>query len=676
MTAMPAETRAPTPEANLARLDAAIAAVRAALYRYLQQLKLDPAAAAGACVPVIACAGAQGHGALDVLAARFGLSEFERDVLVLAAATELAADLPALCALAHQEPQKPYATFGLALAALPGAYRNAANPDAPLRRFRLVEPEGEGAAAGSGIMHARLTAPEPVRQFLLGAPVLDARLRAVLEPVAWPEALMPSQMATARRIAAIASAEGAPIVHLVGHTQAAVIEIAAAAAALAGLSLLRLREELIPREPVAAEALMRRWQRDSVLAGAALLITFDRGGGEAAAAIAVVARLLADSGGFVIITGEGAAALGSDWQRPLLRLDPPSPDPREIRAAWRRALGDLLPAGLVGRLADQFKLPLSAMQACARAAAASAAASASAAPEGSAPADPQQLAAEVWHLCRLQGRQRLAGLAQRVPVKARAEELVLPDTMKAVLAQIVAHHRHRHQVLFEWGFEQASARGLGLGVLFAGASGTGKTMAAEVIAGELALDLFRIDLSAVVDKYIGETEKNLRRLFDAADETGAVLLFDEADALFGKRGEVRDGRDRYANLEVGYLLQRIEAYRGVALLTTNLPGAIDPAFQRRLGYILHFPFPNHGQRAEIWRRIYPSETPTAALSFRHLAQLNLAGGQIRNVALNAAFLAADAGEPVGMAHIAAAARVEYAKQNRVPSAAEFAGWPA
>jgi SpoVK/Ycf46/Vps4 family AAA+-type ATPase len=215
---------------------------------------------------------------------------------------------------------------------------------------------------------------------------------------------------------------------------------------------------------------------------------------------------------------------------------------------------------------------------------------------------------------------------------------------------------------------------LGISVLFAGGSGTGKTMAAEVLANELRLDLYRIDLSSVVSKYIGETEKNLRRVFDAAEEGGAILLFDEADALFGKRSEVRDSHDRYANIEVSYLLQRMEAYRGLAILTTNLKEALDPAFLRRLRFVVQFPFPGVAQRAEIWRRVFPSGTPTEGIDPVKLARLNVAGGNIRNIALNAAFLAAEAGEPVRMPHLLRTARSEYAKLEKPLTESEIGGW--
>jgi len=198
-------------------------------------------------------------------------------------------------------------------------------------------------------------------------------------------------------------------------------------------------------------------------------------------------------------------------------------------------------------------------------------------------------------------------------------------------------------------------------------------MAAEVIANDLQLNLYRIDLSAVVSKYIGETEKNLRRVFDAAEESGAILLFDEADALFGKRSEVKDSHDRYANIEVSYLLQRMEAYRGLAILTTNMKQALDPAFLRRIRFVVQFPFPDAPQRTEIWRRIFPQTTPTERLDVSKLARLNIPGGNIRNIALHAAFHAAEAGEPVRMIHLREAAKGEYAKLERPLTEAEV-GW--
>ena len=207
-------------------------------------------------------------------------------------------------------------------------------------------------------------------------------------------------------------------------------------------------------------------------------------------------------------------------------------------------------------------------------------------------------------------------------------------------------------------------RGLGISALFAGDSGTGKTMAAEVIANDLRLNLYRIDLSAVVSKYIGETEKNLRRLFDAADDGGAILFFDEADALFGKRSEVKDSHDRYANIEVNYLLQRLESYHGLAILATNMKSSLDTAFVRRLRFIVNFNFPGIAERRRIWESVFPTAAPVGTLDFDRLSRLNLTGGTIHNAALNAAFLAASAESQVTMQLVLSAARTEMLKLDR------------
>src|SRR5277367_2287476 len=219
-------------------------------------------------------------------------------------------------------------------------------------------------------------------------------------------------------------------------------------------------------------------------------------------------------------------------------------------------------------------------------------------------------------------------MAQRIEPVAQWDDLVLPPGEKGMLQEISSHVRHRSKVYENWGFGATSRRGLGISALFAGQSGTGKTMAAEVLANDLRLDLYRIDLASVVSKYIGETEKNLRRIFDAAEDGGAILFFDEADALFGKRSEVKDSHDRYANIEVNYLLQRMESYRGLAILTTNMKSALDTAFLRRLRFVVQFPFPDVAQRAAIWRRVFAKGVPTEGLDADKLARINVAGGNI------------------------------------------------
>jgi SpoVK/Ycf46/Vps4 family AAA+-type ATPase len=243
-----------------------------------------------------------------------------------------------------------------------------------------------------------------------------------------------------------------------------------------------------------------------------------------------------------------------------------------------------------------------------------------------------------------------------------------------MLKTIASQMQHRLRVHEHWGFHGSGGRGMGLTAIFSGLSGTGKTTAAEVLARELDLDLFRVDLSHTISKYIGETSRNLRRVFDAAEEAGSVLLFDEADAIFGKRSEVRDSHDRYANAEVSYLLQRMELYRGLAILATNMKQAIDPAFLRRVRFVVHFPFPDATMREAIWRRSLPEQAPKDQLHFPTLARLSMTGGNIRNIALNGAFLAAAAGEPIRMTHLLEAARSEAAKLERALAEQEIRGW--
>jgi SpoVK/Ycf46/Vps4 family AAA+-type ATPase len=269
---------------------------------------------------------------------------------------------------------------------------------------------------------------------------------------------------------------------------------------------------------------------------------------------------------------------------------------------------------------------------------------------------------------------QLGGLAQRIEPAAGWDDLILPAAQNATLRQIASQVRHRLTVHEHWGFAAKGSRGLGITVLFAGESGTGKTMAAEVLARELQMDLVRIDLAAVVSKYIGETEKNLARVFDAAEDSGTILLFDEADALFGKRSEVKDSHDRFANIEVSYLLQRMEAYRGLAILTTNQRSALDPAFQRRLRFVVTFPFPDVEQREAIWRGVFPADAPLRDIDAGKLARLQMAGGHIRNIALTGAFLAAESGEPIDMEKLLLAAHCEAGKRDRPLADAETRGW--
>ena len=280
---------------------------------------------------------------------------------------------------------------------------------------------------------------------------------------------------------------------------------------------------------------------------------------------------------------------------------------------------------------------------------------------------------DLYEACRLHSNQKLATLARKITPKYRWEEIVLPADRLEQLREICNHVKYRERVYGEWGFDRKLSLGKGLSVLFAGPSGTGKTMAAEIIAGELGLELYKIDLSTVVSKYIGETEKNLSRIFVEAETSNAILFFDEADALFGKRSEVKDSHDRYANIEIGYLLQRMEEYEGVVILATNFRKNMDEAFVRRLQFTVEFPFPTEKDRRRIWQGIWPEDTPRdPALDIDFMARrFEITGGNIRNIALAAAFLAADDGNVVTMNHLLHGTKREYQKMGKVVAENEY-----
>ena len=265
----------------------------------------------------------------------------------------------------------------------------------------------------------------------------------------------------------------------------------------------------------------------------------------------------------------------------------------------------------------------------------------------------------------------LDALTERIRPMATWTDLVLAADPIAQLHQIAEHMTKQHTVNETWGFGQKSSRGLGLAALFVGESGTGKTMAAEAIANHLALSLYRVDLSAVVNKYIGETENAIRRVFEAAEGSNTILYFDEADVLFGKRSEVKDSHDRYANFEINYWLHCIDMYRGLAILETNKNCSLEPALMRRLRFVVKFPSPDLAQRKQIWHQVFPPQTPTAGLDFDRLANLDLTGGAIFRVALNAAYLAAQQESSVTMSLLLAAARSEYRKLDKPVNEADF-----
>lgn len=280
---------------------------------------------------------------------------------------------------------------------------------------------------------------------------------------------------------------------------------------------------------------------------------------------------------------------------------------------------------------------------------------------------------DLYRGCRAQSNHNLSKMAQKITPQFTWPDIVLPPDTFQQLKEMCNYVKYRQVVYNEWGFDRKISLGKGLNILFSGPSGTGKTMAAEIIANELDLDFYKIDLSCVVSKYIGETEKNLSKIFKEAETSNCILFFDEADALFGKRSEVKDSHDRYANIEINYLLQEMEQHLGIVILATNYRTNIDEAFTRRMHFSLDFPFPDQKYRLNIWQHIFPPETPKSTdIDYEFLAKrFNISGGSIKNIALNAAFLAANNSRSVNMNHIIHAAKREYQKMGKLCTSSEF-----
>ncbi len=597
--------------------------------------------------------------ALWILGRRLGLSEFEMNLLLLCLGMELDPGLAALCAKCQNDCNRTSPTFALAFSLFEESSWDALSPERPLRYWRLIEISQPG---GQALTVSPLRADERIVNYLKGLNYLDDRLSHIVVPLDQPAAssdLPPSHREAAdiilRHFKQVEG--GSPTVQLLGPDTMSKQMIALDVAASVGVHLYRLPAALLPTQAGDLETLARLWQRESMLLPLLLYLDASELAGELVAAGqgSPVSRFLQRTGGPVFLDTRES---WPDMSRRMVTLDIAKPTPAEQHRAWQATLN---PGSedQCAVLAGQFNLNFPDI---ARIAAQAKADTASVA---------QPLADRLWKSCLVSTRPRLDTLAHRVEPRVGWDDLILPAAELRLLREIAEQVAQRTTVYEKWGFSRKMSRGLGISALFAGDTGTGKTLAADVIATHLRLDLYRIDLSAVVSKYIGETEKNLRRLFDAAENGGSILFFDEADALFGKRSEVKDSHDRYANIEINYLLQRMEAYRGLAILATNMKSALDQAFLRRLRFVVNFPFPGVAERKSIWQRVFPSDVPRAALDYDRLARLNVAGGNIYNIALNAAFMAARSGGTVTMPMVLEASRAEFRKLERPINEMDF-----
>jgi hypothetical protein len=467
----------------------------------------------------------------------------------------------------------------------------------------------------------------------------------------------------------------APIVSLTGpdHGQQLAVAGYLARQIEAGTDLLVLDGDSLGSHPD-PEDVVARAAREAQLANAVLALTAANhvaaSGGSASGALR---RFLAgqDPSLRFLLAPEPWSLPNYAAARTVFHLDLPAPDAEARQQLWAASLNGHAPDVDLGELANRFRLTSGQIASAARHAYTLASVRQGSQRNG---ADGHQVGRdELFASCRAQSTGALEGLAQRIDSIYTWEDLVLPPQVKQQLHSLENWVRYRHVVYGEWGYSRRVMLGRGLAVLFSGPSGTGKTMAAGIMARNLELDLYRIDLSSVVSKYIGETEKNLSRIFAAAETANAILFFDEADALFGKRSDVKDAHDRYANIEVSYLLQRMEAYDGVAILATNFRQNLDQAFARRLQITVEFPFPQASDRERIWQKLLPADVPQAGdVDVGYLAaQFALAGGNIKNSVLTAAFAAAAQAGPIAMRHLVRAVSQELAKMDQPVVRADF-----
>ncbi len=596
---------------------------------------------------------AGGPSRLQSLAQRAGLSGLDVELLLVALMPDLDSRFERLYGYLNDDVTRRRATIGLGLelcgaSAWSGEARSRVGSDAPLIRAGLVVVEEPDRP----FLTRSLRVPDRVAAHLLG----DDRPDPLVTPLIQAASMPPNRDVAAALGAVLA--QGVHLVYLRERPGGSSPAVAAAGLAVAGLGVLPV--ELDHLNPAAElETVVTAIGREALLAAAGVV---------AGPIEAILDRAPASVRAFANLPGpvllHGRASWEPAWSRAVpLVVDTLAGSSAERRRDWETSLGDDAP-GALGE-ADVVTQFLFSGEQVARAVEA-------------ARLQARLTGTDVTldHLlagARAQNGAGLERLARRVQPSVGWADLVLAPTTAEALEELAGRARHRELVLDRWRMRPGGGRGRGITVLFAGDSGTGKTMSAEVVAGDLGLDLYTVNLATVVDKYVGETEKNLERIFAEADGVNAVLLFDEADALFGKRSEVRDANDRYANIEVGYLLQRMETFDGLAILATNLRANVDDAFVRRLDMIIEFPSPDAPLRRALWDRCLAPGVPRGPdLDLDFCAQaFELSGGNIRSIALTAAYLAADSGRPVAMVDLIRAVHREYRKLGRMVVASEF-----
>ncbi|HWN43891.1 MAG TPA: AAA family ATPase [Thermoanaerobaculia bacterium] len=616
---------------------------------------------------------------LEELARRFELTPFDLDALLVTLAPEVDLRYERLFAYLQDDVTKRRPSFDLVLNLLCPTFeaklasRSRFSGQAPLLRHRLVEPFDDPSRPQPPLLARYLRADARVAAWLFGDDGIDGRLAPYarrVEPAARLEEIV-QEPALKERLLALAGQEGNRVLYLQGPFGVGKETTAEALCRELGVLLLTVDlERLLAAPEDTFETAVELAGREAVLQGAALfwngfdlLLADDKAGRRGRFLAALEA--LKEYRGLTFLAGE------SGWEpsdalhgTAFTRVELPVPGHSERLELWLRALPEAKTLDL-DSIAAKFRFTAGRIR--------DSAATARSLARARDPQGGTITEADLYAACRLQSSQKLATLAQKIVPRYRWDDIVLPAGRMEQLREICNMLRFRSRVYEDWGFGGKLAMGKGLNVLFSGPSGTGKTMAAEILGSDLGLDLYKIDLSTVISKYIGETEKNLSRIFDEGRASNAILFFDEADAVFGKRTEVKDAHDRYANIEVSYLLQRMEEYEGMVILASNLRKNMDEAFVRRLHFTIEFPFPAENDRRRIWDGLWPAALPRSTdLDLDFMARrFEIPGGNIRNIALASAFLAASDGGVVTMAHLIRATQREYQKMGKVVLSGEF-----
>jgi SpoVK/Ycf46/Vps4 family AAA+-type ATPase len=626
---------------------------------------------------------------LERLKELFHLSPFDVDALLICLAPEIHLKFEKLYAYLQDNLTKKRPSVDLVLGLLCRTFENKLSarqrfaPQAPLMRHLLLALSSEIPERNPSLLACLVSVDERINQYLLGSDQIDARLmswvRRTDSAVAWQDLVLPEDIKDRlenfirgflKRSESAGKSEGL-ILCFQGPSGAGKEETAAALCRELGIPLLVVNTARLLHGDLRVETAAGLLFREALIQQAALY--FDRYdvllGDESKVSHGreTLVQELEHFSGLTFLAGQaGSEPAGVCRGKYFIRVDFPILAYPLRKQFLQDSLDGLASPDIdLGALTNKFHLTVGQMR--------DAIVMARSLALWRDPANGSLTSDDLYIACRSQSNHKLSRLAIKISPKYSWSDIVLPQEQMAQIRELLNYVKYRDVVYGAWGFAQKLSLGKGLNVLFSGLSGTGKTMAAEIMARELGLDLYKIDLSMVVSKYIGETEKNLSAIFQEAKDSNAILFFDEADALFGKRSEVKDAHDRYANIETAYLLQKMDEYEGIVILATNLRNNMDEAFTRRMQVIIDFPFPEEEYRRQIFEGIFPKQAPVSSdIDFVFLAhQFKLTGGNIKNIALHAAFLAAEDDKRIGMAQIIRATKREFEKIGKLCSKADF-----